>query len=220
MRKHLHMDERLLNAIADLKEKEALGLAEEMLSSGADPLHVVEISRQGMDEVGRRYERNEYYLSGLIMSSEIFNEIMVMLDRSFNYRLARNEDPKVILGAPLGDVHDIGKNVVSSLLRCSGFNVVDLGVSVNPSRFVEAARESAASVIGLSALITAAYESIRETVLCFERAGIRDKVNIMLGGGAITAKVCEYAGADAWGRDASDALRFARTYTGKETGDV
>lgn len=209
-----------MNAIADLKEREALKAAEEMLSSGVDPLHVVEISRLGMDEVGRRYERNEYYLSGLIMSSEIFNEIMVMLDRSFNYQFVRKEDPKVILGAPLGDVHDIGKNVVSSLLRCSGFNVVDLGVSVNPSRFVEAARESAATVIGMSALITTAYESIRETVLCFERAGMRDEVKIMLGGGAISAKVCEYAGADAWGRDASDALRFARLFTGKETENV
>jgi methylmalonyl-CoA mutase cobalamin-binding domain/chain len=214
------MDERLIGAISDLKEKEALKLAEEMLSSGADPLHIVEVSRRGMDAVGKRYENHEYYLSGLIMSGEIFNEIVVMLERSFNYQVVREEDPKVILGAPLGDVHDIGKNVVSTLLRCSGFNVVDLGVSVNPSRFVEAAGESGARIVGLSALITAAYESIRETVLCFERAGLRDKVTIMLGGGAITGKVCEYAKADAWGRDASDALKFARTYTGKETGNV
>jgi len=214
------MDERLITAISDLKEKEALKLAEEMLSSGADPLHIVEVSRRGMDAVGIRYEKHEYYLSGLIMSAEIFSEIVAMLERSFNYQVLKEGDPKVILGAPLGDVHDIGKNVVSTLLRCSGFDVVDLGVSVAPLRFVEAARESGATIVGLSALITAAYESIRETVLCFERAGIRDKVNIMLGGGAITGKVCEYAGADAWGRDASDALRFARTYTGKETGNV
>lgn len=211
------MDEMLLSAIADLKEGEALEIAEEMLTSGADPLHVVEVSRRGMDEVGRRYESNEYYLSGLIMSGEIFNEIVALLDRAFGYQVARDEDPKVILGAPLGDVHDIGKNVVSSLLRCSGFNVVDLGVSVAPSRFVEAAGESGAAVVGMSALITPAYESMRETVLCFERAGLRDGVKIMLGGGAITARVCEYTGADDWGRDASDALRFAREYTGKET---
>jgi methylmalonyl-CoA mutase cobalamin-binding domain/chain len=210
------VDEKLLSAIAGLKEIEALELVEEMLSSGVDPLHIIEVSRQGMDEVGRRYERHEYYLSGLIMSGEIFSEIVVLLDRFLNYQFLKEEDPKVILGAPLGDVHDIGKNVVSTLLRCSGFNVVDLGVSVAPSRFVEAARESGATVVGLSALITAAYESIRETVICFERAGLRDKVKIMLGGGAITEKVCEYAGADAWGRDAADALKFARIYTGKE----
>jgi methylmalonyl-CoA mutase cobalamin-binding domain/chain len=214
------MDRRLLSAISDLKEREALRIVEEMLASGVDPLHVVEVSRLGMDEVGRRYERHEYYLSGLIMSGEIFNEIVVLLDQAFGYQVAREEDPKVILGAPLGDVHDIGKNVVSSLLRCSGFNVVDLGVSVAPARFVEAAGESGATVVGMSALITAAYESMRETVLCFERAGLRDGVKIMLGGGAITGKVCEYAGADAWGRDASDALKFARIYIGKEMGNV
>ena len=213
------MDERLLSAIAGLKEREALGLVEEMLSGGVDPLHIIEVSRRGMDEVGRRYERNEYYLSGLIMSSEIFNQIAVMLDRYFDHRAAGEGDPKVILGAPLGDVHDIGKNVVSGLLRCSGFDVVDLGVSVSPSRFVEAAGESGATVIGLSALITATYESIRETVDCFERAGLRGRVKIMLGGGAITEKVCGYAGADAWGRGAADALKFARIYTGKETGN-
>ena len=214
------MDDRLITAISDLKEKEALKLAEEMLSGGTDPLHIVEVSRRGMDEVGIRYGKHEYYLSGLIMSAEIFSEIVAMLDRHFDYQAVKEGDPKVILGAPLGDVHDIGKNVVATLLRCSGFDVVDLGVSVSPSHFVEAAKESGARIVGLSALITAAYEPIRETVLSFNRAGIRDKVNIMLGGGAITAKVCEYAGADDWGRDASDALRFARVYAGKETEHV
>lgn len=212
------MDEVLRNAIADLRENEALSTAEEMLASGADPLHVIEVSRLGMDEVGRRYERHEYYLSGLIMSGEIFNEIVALVERSFNFRTAGAADPRIIMGAPLGDVHDIGKNVVCTLLRCSGFNVVDLGVSVAPSRFVEAAAEYAAPVIGLSALITPAYESIRETVLCCERAGLRDRVKIMIGGGAIAARVCEYTGVDAWGRDASDAVKFAKMHTGKGDG--
>jgi dimethylamine corrinoid protein len=210
------MDEKLVCAIADLKESEALHIVEEMLAAGSDPLHLVEVSRRGMEEVGRRYERQEYYLSGLIMSGEIFNEIVTMLDMSFGYQVVREDDPKVILGAPLGDVHDIGKNIVSTLLRCSGFNVIDLGVSVAPSRFVEAAVESGALIIGLSALITPAYESMRETVLAFERAGLRDGVKIMLGGGAVKARVCEYTGADAWGCDASDAVKFARVFTGKE----
>ncbi len=210
------LDEKLVKAITHLQEMEALLIAEEMVAAGAEPFHVVEVSRRGMDEVGKRYERHEYYLSGLIMSGEIFNQIVALLDRSLGYSLEQENDPKVILGAPLGDVHDIGKNVISTLLRCSGFSVVDLGVSVLPSRFVEAVVESGARVLGISTLITAAYESTRETVSCFERAGLRDRVKIMLGGGAITSKVCEYAGADAWGCDAKDALKYAKQFTGKE----
>lgn len=210
------MHRRLLGAIAGLREKEALATVEEMLEAGMDPLRIIETARRGMDEVGRRYERHEYYLSGLIMSGEIFGEITNILDHAFECGLAEEEKPKVILGTPLGDVHDIGKNVVSSLLRCSGFEVVDLGVNVHPSEFVKAAEESGAMVVGMSALITSAYEAMRETVWCFERVGFRERVNIMLGGGAVTEKVCEFAGADEWGRDASDALAIARACYGME----
>ena len=210
------MDERLVKAIADLKEEEALQAAREMLAGGADPMQVVEISRRGMDEVGRRYESNEYYLSGLIMSGEIFKEIVNLLDDNFRSRVAEGGGGKVIIGAPLGDVHDIGKDVVATLLRVSGFKVIDLGVNVLPSRFVEAVEESGAGVVGMSTLITVAYESIRETVSAFERAGLRDVVKIMLGGGAISEKVCRYAGADAWSLDAQAAVEFAKAFTGKE----
>lgn len=209
-------DQRLLRAIADLEERDALRIAKGMVASGVDPLHMVEVCRKGMDEVGRRYERHEYYLSGLIMSGEIFKEIIALLDDCLHFELIEEEAPKIILGAPLGDVHDIGKNIVSTLLACSGFQVVDLGVSVLPSRFVDAVLETGANVIGLSALITVSYESVRETVHCLEGAGLRDRVKVMLGGGAITAKVCEYAGADAWGRDAGAALKYAKHFTGKE----
>lgn len=207
-------EERLLLAISGLREEEALAAAEEMLAAGADPLRVVEAARRGMDEVGRRYQRHEYYLSGLIMSGEIFSEIGALVDRALQGTRARGSDLRVVMGTPLGDVHDIGKDIVCSLLRCSGFEVIDLGVNVAPWRFVEAAEKSGARVVGMSALITPAYEAMRETVWGFERAGCRERVRIMLGGGAVTGKVCEFAGADAWGREACDALEFARAFYG------
>ncbi len=120
------------------------------------------------------------------------------------------------MGAPLGDVHDIGKDIVSMLLLCSGFGVVDLGVNVTPRRFVEAVEESGASVVGISVLLTVAYESIQETVKEFERAGLRERVKIMVGGGAASERLCEFAGADAWSNDAMDAVRYVRGFTGKE----
>jgi methanogenic corrinoid protein MtbC1 len=94
--------------------------------------------------------------------------------------------------------------------------VVDLGVSVKPSEFLDAAVETGAGVVGISALLTMAYEPLRETVVGFEQKGLREKVKIMLGGGAVSQRVCEFAGADAWSRDASDAVKFAKMFMGKE----
>jgi methanogenic corrinoid protein MtbC1 len=208
---------RLVKAMADLEEDEVLALVGEMLSSGVEPLRIIEMCRQGFDVVGRRYEQREYFLSGLIISDEIFKSVMELLEKSECFRPSESGLlGKVVLGAPLGDVHDIGKNIVSTLLHFSGFEVVDLGVSVKPSEFLEAASSSGAGVVGISALITMAYEPLRETVAAFEREGLRQKVKIMLGGGAVSQRVCEFAGADAWSRDASDAVRFAREFTGGE----
>ncbi|MHB8781568.1 MAG: cobalamin B12-binding domain-containing protein [Candidatus Geothermincolia bacterium] len=215
----MDIGEKLIAAVAELKEQESLDLAGRMLDTGVEPTQIIEVSRRGMEIVGERYERREYYLSALIMSGEIFKNIVRLLERSF----CMPEPPaepgnQIILGAPLGDVHDIGMGVVSILLRCSGFKVVELGVNVTPAKFLEAAKRTGAPVIGMSALLTVAYEPIRETIASFEKEGLRENVRIMLGGGAISERVCEYAGADAWGRDAMDAVRFAKIFTGKETG--
>lgn len=208
---------RMIKAMGDLDEEEVLQLVEGMLSSGVEPLRIIEMCREGFDIVGERYEKREYFLSGLILSDEIFKSVMELLDRSGCFvPLAQGELGKVVLGAPLGDVHDIGKGIVATLLRYSGFDVIDLGVSVKPSEFLEAAVQSGAGVVGMSALITMAYEPLRETVTGFEREGLRGKVKIMLGGGAVSERVCEYAGADAWSRNASDAVKFARLFAGKE----
>jgi 5-methyltetrahydrofolate--homocysteine methyltransferase len=207
----------MIKAMGNLDEEEVLELVEGMLASGVEPLRIIEMCREGFDIVGKRYEKREYFLSGLILSDEIFKSVMELLDRSGCFvPLAQGELGKVVLGAPLGDVHDIGKGIVATLLRYSGFDVIDLGVSVKPSEFLEATVESGAGVVGMSALITMAYEPLRETVTCFERKGLRGKVKIMLGGGAVSERVCEYAGADAWSRNASDAVKFARLFAGKE----
>ncbi|MEW6553794.1 MAG: cobalamin-dependent protein [Actinomycetota bacterium] len=210
-------DETLVRAMGDLDEEGVIAGVERMLSAGTAPLHIVELCRKGFEIVGKRYENREYFLSGLIISDDIFSSVLDLLERSGCLR-PREEEAlcKVVLGAPLGDVHDIGKGIVGQLLRYSGFEVIDLGVNVRPAGFLEAAVESGARIVGISTLITVAYESLRETVLDFEREGLRDEVKIMLGGGAVSQRVCEYAGADAWSRDAADAVKYARAFTGKE----
>lgn len=210
-------DETLRQAVADLDEDRVLSLAREMVASGVEPLRIIEICNAGLGIVGERYERKEYYLGALIMSGEIFKGVMEVLEEAGCFIAPSGEEAtKVLLGVPLGDVHDIGKDIVSNLLKCSGFEVVDLGVSVKPKDFVAALEETGAGVLGLSVLLTVAYEPAREAVLEIERAGLRDRVKIMLGGGAASERLREYAGADAWSRDALDAVKFARGFSGKE----
>lgn len=212
----MNADERLIKAMGDLEEDTVLELVSDMLASGVEPLRIIELCREGFDIVGGRYEKREYFLSGLILSDDIFKSVMDLLDRSRCFvPPERGELGKVVLGAPLGDVHDIGKNIVSTLLRYSGFRVIDLGVSVKPAEFLEAVESSGAGIVGMSALITMAYEPLRDTVAGLEREGLREKVKIMLGGGAVSQRVCEFAGADAWSRDASDAVKFAKLFTGR-----
>ncbi len=216
----MDLPERLVKAMGDLDEDQVLELAGSMLASGAEPLEIIELCREGFKIVGDRYERREYFLSGLIISDDIFKNVMGLLDRSQCFRLDDSQKlGKVVLGAPLGDVHDIGKEIVSMLLRCSGFEVVDLGVNVRPSEFLAGAVDSEAGVVGMSALITMAYEPLRETVAAFEREGLRQRVKIMLGGGAVSQRVCDFAGADAWSRDASDAVKFVKLFTGRSDSD-
>jgi methylmalonyl-CoA mutase cobalamin-binding domain/chain len=211
------MNEKLVQAMGDLDEEGVIACVEDMLSAGAEHLHIVELCRKGFEIVGKRYESREYFLSGLIISDDIFKNVLDLLDRSGCFHATEEgKIGKVVLGAPLGDVHDIGKGIVAQLLRYSGFEVIDLGVNVRPASFLEDAVESGATVVGISTLITMAYESLRETVLGFEREGLRDSVKIMLGGGAVSQRVCEYAGADAWSRDAADAVKFAKKFTGRE----
>jgi methylmalonyl-CoA mutase cobalamin-binding domain/chain len=210
-------DERLVMALGDLDEDGVVAIVDEMLEAGVEPLHIVELCRKGFEIVGKRYENREYFLSGLIISDDIFKNVLEILDRTGCFHPSQEKKlGKVVLGAPLGDVHDIGKGIVSQLLRYSGFEVIDLGVNIRPAGFLEAAVENDASVVGISTLITMAYESLRETVLDFERAGLRDKVKIMLGGGAVSQRVSNYIGADAWSRDASDAVKFAKMFMERE----
>ena len=207
------MDLKLVQAMGDLHEEGVVEAVNALLESGAEPIKIVELCRAGFEIVGRRYQNREYFLSGLIISDDIFNNVMDILERTGCFNPSQEEKlGKVVLGAPLGDVHDIGKGIVGKLLQYSGFEVIDLGVNVRPAGFLEAVIENDAAVVGISALITMAYESLRETVLEFERAGLRDRIKVMLGGGAVSQRVSEYAGADAWSRDASDAVKFAKTF--------
>lgn len=207
------MTDSIASLIVALEEERTLSSVRAALESGTEPLELVEQLREGMSEVGSRFESKQYFLSELVMSAEIFREAMVIIEP----RLAAGAGPSrgcVVIGTVKGDIHDIGKNIVASLLRCEGYEVHDLGVDVAPAAFVQKLEETGTGLLALSGLLTLAFDSMKETVAYVRDAGLRDRVKIIIGGGPVNEQVLEYAGADAWGRDVAEAVRLAERYLG------
>ncbi len=202
------MEDKLALALADLEEETALRLVDEKLSAGENPNAIMDACRAGMVDVGKRYEAGEYFISDLMMAGEILKEVTAKIT-PFLKGDASAPKGKVVVGTVKGDIHDIGKDIVVAMLKSNNFDVTDLGVDVPADRFVEALQKTGASVLGLSGLLTIAFDGMRETVQAVEAAGLRDKVKVMIGGGPVSDKVREYTGADAWGPDAQAAVSLA-----------
>jgi corrinoid protein of di/trimethylamine methyltransferase len=207
------MAEVLATMLAELKEEETLAAIRKALDEGADPMSLVDGLREGMSLVGKRFEDKEYFLSELIMSAEIFKEAIALIDPHLESDGGQSKG-KVVIGTVKGDIHDIGKNIVATLLRCDGYEVHDLGVDVPSEKFVDKLKETGAVLLGLSGLLTLAFDSMKETVDSLVEAGMRDKVKVIIGGGPVNEKVVEYTGADAYGIDAAHAVKLANQYLG------
>lgn len=205
----------LQETVADLNEKEAIDLVKNKIEAGENPLEIVEELRAAMETIGHRFEEKEYFVTELIMGAEIFKECMNLVEPKFK-REAVSSLGRVIIGTVKDDIHDLGKNIVVAMLRGVGFEVHDLGVDVPPEKFVEKAEEIDPDVIGLCALITTAIESMKDTIEAIRKAGIGAK--IMIGGGIVSRDEAtkEYVGADAVGKDASEAIRLAKKFVKKE----
>jgi len=209
------MSKKLVSAIADMREEEALKLVRMMIADGTAPMVILDAAREAMGIVGERYEKGTYFLPELIMAGEMLTQIT----QEIKPELAKMPDikrhGKVLIGTVKGDIHDIGKNIVSFMLDVNGFEVRDLGVDVAPQKFVEAIRDFRPQVIGLSGFLTLAFDAMKETIEAIKAAGLRDGVKIMIGGGQITEQIKEYAGADAYGRDAMAGVSLAKKWLGK-----
>ncbi len=206
--------ERLKDALIELDEERTLELTNQALVEGTRSLMLLQLCDQAMRVVGERYERREYYLSGLILAGEIFREVLDMAQPGLETELSGEESGRVLLGTVAGDIHDIGKNIVATALRSFGFIVEDLGVDVAPTRFLECAREFGPDVVGLSGLVTSSYQSMKETVSLLRRgeeeAGAGTHVPVVIGGGLIDEEVRRYVGADSWTTDAMEGVRICQ----------
>ena len=193
-----------------MRECEALDLARNMVDEGADPAGILGCIGDAMDIVGQRFEEGEYFLPELILAGEVVRQISDLVKPRISEPGAGARHGKVLIGTVQGDVHDLGKNIVVFMLEVSGFEVIDLGVDVPPEAFVEAIRTHEPQIVGLSALLTVAYDAMRRTVDAIKGAGLYDGVRVMVGGGHTTEQVRKYAGAHAFGADAMAAVRLAR----------
>jgi 5-methyltetrahydrofolate--homocysteine methyltransferase len=208
------MSEELVNAIADMRESEALKLVKEMVEGGSEPMAILGAAREAMDVVGKRYEEGAYFLPELMLAGEMLNQITDILKPELAKLPEVKRHGKVLIGTVAGDIHDIGKNIVTFMLDVNGFDVLDLGVDVPPQKFVEAIRAFEPQVVGLSGFLTLAFDTMKETLEAIEAAGLRDKVKIMIGGGQINEDIKEYTGADAYGNDAMAGVSLAKKWAG------
>lgn len=206
------MQEKLKELMADLKEEEALEAAKEMLDNGEDPLEVLEICRKAVEVVGKRFEEGTYFIPDLLMSGEILESISDIVKPHISSDVETKKCGKVLIGTVEGDIHDIGKNIVTFMLEVNGFDVMDIGVDVPPAVFVEKIKEFKPQVVGLCGLLTLAFDSMKNTIEALANAGLRDQVKVMIGGSPTDEKVAEYVGADAYGKDANAAVELSRKW--------
>jgi methanogenic corrinoid protein MtbC1 len=204
----------LKEAVIELREEDALRIADEQLQGGTDPLEVVTACREAMDVIGQRFADGQAFIPELIMAGEIMQGITARLKPYLKAEASGDKLGTVVMCTVQGDIHDIGKDIVVMMLDIAGFEVVDLGVDAQIAKVVQTVRESKAQVLGLSGLLTVAFESMKATVAAVQEAGLRGDVKIMLGGAPVTDAVVEFAGADAWGKDAVAAVELAKTWTG------
>jgi len=204
---------RLVEQISEMQEEDAVKLAREMLDSGYDPIQLVGHCREAMEIVGKRYEEGEYFLPELMLAGEMLKAIgdmarpLIKQDAS-----AAKTAGTVVIGTVQGDLHDIGKNIVTFMLEINGYKVVDLGIDVPAANFIESIKEHKPQIVGLSGFLTLAFDAMKKTVEAIREAGLRDNIKIMIGGGQMDETVKNYTGADAFGLNAMDAVSLCKRW--------
>jgi len=205
----------LYEAVINGDNKVAAAITREALAAGADPLALVnEQMIPAMAEVGRRFECEEYFVPELLLAARAMKASLELIRPLLAERGAEPVG-RVIIGTVKGDLHDIGKNLVASMLEGGGFEVIDLGADVTPERFVSAATEKKADIVALSALLTVTMPSMKTTIEALRAAGIRERVKVLIGGAPVTEDYAAQIGADGYGANAASAVPLARKVLGK-----
>jgi methylmalonyl-CoA mutase cobalamin-binding domain/chain len=204
-----------MEALANLEEEETYRIVQKRLEDGSSAKDILRECQAGMKTIGDRYNDEEYFVADLMYAGEIMRNVMNTLAPHMKGSESLEGAGTVVIGTVKGDIHDLGKDVVTITLQGNGFKVVDLGVDVPAEKFVEAIRENNHELVGMSVFLTSCFMSTEKIVKAIAEAGLRDKVKIMLGGAPVTDVVAEETGCDYYGKDAAAAAEYARTLVGK-----
>ncbi len=207
------MEKSLTEALAAFNRDFVLEQVKNRLDGGGDPTDLVLELQKGMKIVGDRFSNGEYFLSELMMSADLFMQAMKLIEPKLE-GMSQETIGKIVVGTPKGDIHDLGKDFFIMIAKGAGFEVHDLGVDVPVTRFVEAVEEINPDILGFSALITTAFEPMKEVVDSLKEKGLRDKIKVIVGGGVTTKKVLQYVGADAQTIDAVEGIKMCRKFVG------
>jgi methylmalonyl-CoA mutase cobalamin-binding domain/chain len=206
--------EQLSAALAELDEPRALELVDEIVANSPETAgEAVDAIQAGMDEVGRRYQDGDYFLAEMIFAAEVVRQAMPRLTAVMATG-DRKSLGRVVMGTVKGDLHDIGKNLVSVMMTAAGFDVVDLGIDVTPERFVQAIKEQQPQIVGLSGLLTLSVDAMVDTVQAIQEAGLRDQVKVIIGGNPVTEHIHGVVGSDAWTNNAAEGLAICQRWAG------
>ena len=204
---------QLTKNLIELERDKVLSEVKERLIQGEDPMRMIEECKEGMALVGEKYKNKEYFLAELMLSGDLFKEAMELIDPYLGENTAESDiKGKIILVTIKGDIHDLGKNVLGTLLKLEGFKIYDLGVDINPDIVIEKVKEIQPDFLGFSSLLTITFDPMKEVIDKLEDAGLRDKVKIMVGGGITTPLVKDYIGADFQTIDAMEGVQYCLEY--------
>ena len=203
--------ERLVSSLAQLNMKAALESTDELIASGVPGEEIFALLRRGMDLVNNSCTAGEYFIADLIMANNIYREALDRITRSSVPGVSA-ELGRVLMGTVQGDIHDLGKNLIALLLRNSGFEVIDLGVSVSPERFCSAVLTHTPNLLVVSGSIHGSEIMMARTIEVIENAGVRNCIRVILGGNCIDERGALMIGADAYSRDLLDCVRLCRRF--------
>ena len=199
----------LTNNLVELERDQVLSEIKERLGQGEDPLKIFEECKKAMDLVGEKYKNKEYFLAELMLSGDLFKEATELIEPFLGEQKVEEDiKGKIILVTIQGDIHDLGKNILGTLLKLEGFEVYDLGVDVNPDVVIEKVKEIQPDFLGFSSLLTITFDPMKEVINKLQEAGLRDKLKILVGGGITTPLVKDYTGADFQTIDAMEGVQF------------
>ena len=196
----------LVKNISGLDTEKALDYVKTKVFQGDDPYAILMESRKGLEEVGKKFETCEYFIADLLFVADLFKQIMNILEPELRKTMKVEEEGNIVIATVEYDIHDIGKNLVASMLSATGFEVHDLGVNVPSDLICKAIREYKPDIVALSCLLTSTIDSMENTIKTISEEGLRNRVKIIVGGIPLTPELAREIGADSYGKDAHEAI--------------